>query len=371
MTDPRSLLERADRAVSGVPLYEDGLRRVLHRRDRRRRNQRIGALVTAGLIAVVFAALAVRWLPDGTTGTAGNPNPTSDPIGTILDSIAGPKNAVPPSVLIDLDGGDRQRLPRSFEGAFLFDVSPDGTQVAFSRDAAQETICCASPVNGYVAGLDGKDVRRITPDGIDALGLRWSPDGSMLVYQGLDASTTRLGDLFLIDVATGRVTQVTHLEQMWRKMMGRFLAPSFSADGTQILFNLPRRVGSWTAWDLWTVPVTGGEPTLLRRNAEGGAYSPDGGRLAYLSSPVRGDSSTVALQVVDVDGGKPRTLAEGLALVSPWWSPDGTMVAYVKDTTTYVVEVATGESRQVIRGAGYEDWVDNDTLIVGLADEIR
>ena len=370
MPDLNSLLERAHHAASRVPLPEEGLEHILRRRDRRRRNQRIGALATVGLIVVVFAALAVRWLPDRATGTAGNPSPTSDPIGTIPDSIAGPETADLATLLVDLGGGQPRPVPKTFEGGFQFDVSPDGTQVAFSRDP-ENTICCALDGDGYVANLDGTGIRQVTssPTGVDAWGLHWSPDGSMIVYQALDASVPQggIGDLFVIDVATGQVTQLTHLGYEWRKDWGRFLAPSFTPDGSKILFHLPR---SGLAWDLWTVPVTGGEPTLLRRNAEGGAYSPDGSSLAFLTSPVRGDLTTVALQVVDVEGGEPRTLAEGVALGSPWWSPDGTMVAYVKGTTTYVVDAA-GESQQVLRGAGYDDWVDNDTLIVFRADEIK
>ena len=371
MTDLNSLLERADRAASHVPLPEDGLEHVLRRHDRRRRNQRVGALATVGLIVVVFAALAVRWLPDGATRTAGNPRPTSDPIGTIPDSIAAPESVTPPTLLVDLDGGRPRPLPKAFEGGFQFDVSPDGTQVAFTRDA-ENTTCCGVDGDGYVANLDGTGIRQVTssPTSVDAWGLHWSPDGRLLAYQGLDASVPKggIGDLFVIDVATGQVAQVTHLDYEWRQDWGRFLAPSFTPDGSKILFHLPR---SGLAWDLWTVPVTGGEPTLLRRNAEGGAYSPDGGSLAFLTSPVRGDLTTVALQVIDAEGGEPRTLAEGVALGSPWWSPDGTMVAYVKDTTTYVVDVATGESHQILRGAGHEDWLDDDTLLVFRADEIR
>lgn len=55
MPDVRSVLERADHAVSNVPLPPGGLERLHHRRDRRRRNQRLAAGVVG--IAVFVAAV--------------------------------------------------------------------------------------------------------------------------------------------------------------------------------------------------------------------------------------------------------------------------------------------------------------------------
>lgn len=68
--------------------------------------------------------------------------------------------------------------------------------------------------------------------------IRWSPDGSRLVYQGLDATTFFIGHLFVIDRSTGATTQVTHLKQ--RENGWWFLSPSFGPDGETILFHLPR-----------------------------------------------------------------------------------------------------------------------------------
>ena len=46
-----------------------------------------------------------------------------------------------------------------------------------------------------------------------------------------------------------------------------YLAPIFSHDGRSVIFQLPRDPSSGTNWDLWSVPVTGGAPTQLVRNA--------------------------------------------------------------------------------------------------------
>jgi hypothetical protein len=95
MPELRSLLARADRAVSRMPLPSDGLERLQRRRDRKRRNQRIAAGVV-GLAVFVAAIVLVASSPFERTGTPAVPGPTA---GT------------GPSVAPDPDGGRRIGLP--------------------------------------------------------------------------------------------------------------------------------------------------------------------------------------------------------------------------------------------------------------------
>jgi hypothetical protein len=99
MSDLRSLLDRADRAVSRVPLADDGLEGLRNRRDHRRRNQRI----TAGVVGIAVFAAAI-WVvtsgaPSGPRRTPGGTSPTPAPTfpGRVgLIGIA-PKGATPSS----------------------------------------------------------------------------------------------------------------------------------------------------------------------------------------------------------------------------------------------------------------------------------
>src|SRR5918996_1237556 len=59
--------------------------------------------------------------------------------------------------------------------------------------------------------------------------------------------------------------------------------------GGSLYYTSPDRTS--TRWDLWSVPVAGGEPTLVVRNASMGVYAPDGQTLAYLDSPRGGWTS--------------------------------------------------------------------------------
>jgi Tol biopolymer transport system component len=342
MTEFRSILERTG---AKAPRLDLDLEHILRRRDRRRRNERLMAgVVGFGIFVAAVVVLGSEWqverLPAGAI-------PTSTPSIPIIVPLPEPTY-----VRLDLNGNATSPIPDAIDGAWHYDVSPDGMRVAFMRDALiPSDRCCDPPVGIYVADLDGTAMRQVSPRGIDAFSPRWSPDGTRLVYEGRDAVTSE-HDLFIVEVATGRVTRITHLEQI--ESEGWSLSPAFSPDGTGVLFQLPRRDGN--KWDLWNVPVTGGEPVLVRHDAASGEYSPDGQSLGY----VRGD----ALWVVGVDGRDARMLADGAGPAGLRWSPDGTKIAYATGLSIAVIDVATGESRQIAHGPPVVDWIDDTTLIV-------
>jgi Tol biopolymer transport system component len=103
--------------------------------------------------------------------------------------------------------------------------------------------------------------------------------------------------------------------------------------------------------------VTGGEPTLVRRAATLGDYSPDGTQIAFVEDGGWGD-----LFVAPTAGGKARKLASG-EIVVPRWSPDGTRVVYNDGSGgVYVVDVETGENELIVETDHLPAWVDDDTL---------
>jgi len=258
---------------------------------------------------------------------------------------------------VNLKTGAITRIPagKTTSGSFYV-VSPDHKKVAYNP-------CCSWETPALMANVDGTDVQKLTAGGLDGVGEAWSPDGSQLVYQQRDGSGDALGNLFLQNVATGRRTRVTNLgPKQWGWW---FTFPSFSSDGKSVLYQLPKGPlanGDNRNWNLWSVPVTGGKPTLVRRNAGWGGYSPNGRWLAYLS-PVRHDFTGGGLWIAGVHGGTPRALVRGGSLLWPRWSPNGTQIAYANGSDVYVADVATGSTRKVGRGAQPE-WLNNHTLIV-------
>ena len=136
-----------------------------------------------------------------------------------------------------------------------------------------------------------------------------------------------------------------------------------SPDGTTVLFHLPRGEGKTTVWDLWTVPIGGGEPTLLRKNAGYAQYASNGS-IVFLDHPVpfQGD----AIWIMDGDGSNARSLVEreGADFTWPRVSPDGTKVAYGHDGKVEWVDIESGQVTTTDRVSEEPAWFGNDTLIV-------
>lgn len=305
------------------------------------RNRRIG--VFAMVLALVAALVATYAITRGRTPEIPG-NVTTISIGA----------GAGPSKLIDLATGEVTPLPGAIAavGAY-YAVSPDGTKVAYNA-------CCSPPAPLLVANIDGTNAHILSKTGADAHGAHWSSDGSLIVYQQRDASTLRLGDLFVVGADGGNRTRLTNFDQTQRWGWW-FLFPSFAPDGQSVLFHLPRGDQHHPSWDLWSVPVAGGEPTIVRRNAGWGDYS-DGGALAYVSS-MGGDFTGDTLWIASSDGGAPTPVARG-QISWPRWSPDGTQISFQNGGSIWVLDVATGSTTRIAPGSNAE-WANDHTLIIG------
>jgi eukaryotic-like serine/threonine-protein kinase len=95
-----------------------------------------------------------------------------------------------------------------------------------------------------------------------------SPDGRLLTF--IRGSSTFLGpgDVYVKMLPSGEPVQLTH-DKLSK------LSPAFSVDGTRIVY------GTADPWDTWEVPVLGGEPHLMLRNASSLTWIEDGKRLLF------------------------------------------------------------------------------------------
>lgn len=317
------------------------------------RNKKISAFALAAAIVLV----AVVWI----VGIRGEEDTTipADESGTVA-SISGPFS-------LDLRTGEKTPLPEAIvpEGVgngvtVYYQASPDGTRIAYNTCQVGG---CSKADEMAVADIDGGDARSVRlPEGLNGYAPHWSPDGTKIVYQLRNGDGMDLGNLFVQDLSSGQTTQLTDLELSTAGWW--FMSPRFSPDGRSVIFHLARDSSSTTKFDIWSVPVTGGEPTLMLRNAFFAMVLPDGERIAFVK-PSGFDLSGDRISIADAEGSR-RTLVEAnVAIAFPTISPDGSGIAYQDGGSIYVVDVSTGESSKVADG-NYDNaaWLDNDTLIV-------
>lgn len=342
-----------DMVTGQKPPAPGALERQQRRQIRTARNNKLGAFAVTAVIAVVAVVSVVE--------LRGGESRTTPANGSTVPSVIGAR-----PFLLDLRTRDTRPVPAPLvpkgiaAGGFVnYSASPDGTAVAY--DTCLTFSCAGGRTDVMAVGnLDGTDVRRVPlPKGLNGYLPRWSPDGTELVYQQRDGARMEVGNLFLYDVASGRRTRLTDLgggESGWW-----FLSARFSPDGRTVIFHRPSRNGS--TWNVWSVPVTGGVPRIVLRNAAFPEYFPDGNRMAFIDPNV--SSPGGALEIADADGSR-HTLVEANSPDGIWWpaiSPDGTRIAYQDGHAIYVVNVSTGRSSAVANGDNAE-WLDDDTLIV-------
>jgi Tol biopolymer transport system component len=345
MPDLKEIFEMVKQQTNPDP---DSWQEQERRLRREARNRKTGSFALVAALVAGVTVVAVSWLGNG---GGGGTEPAADPTDSAqsLYTSGG-------FVMLDINTGERTGtgiVPASSS----IDVSPDVAKIVYIDDVDGADLV-------HVANLDGSDAQAFeTTEGAEGAG--WSPDGTKIVYQRPGAFA-RIGNLFILDVATGRTTRITDLERMSSGVW--WMAPTFSPDGETVLFTMPLKRGSTQRWHLWSVPVTGGEPTLVRRNAFAGDYSPDGASIAYSKAlDVDGDFELRDLYIARADGSDARKVIEG-SVAWARWSPDGTKLLF-DDGGLSILNIETGESRKILDGIGdMNDWVDDDTVILEIGE---
>jgi len=95
-----------------------------------------------------------------------------------------------------------------------------------------------------------------------------SPDGRLLTFIRGKGTFLTPGDVYVKMLPSGEPVQLTH-----DKLLK--LSPTFSPDGARIVY------GTADPWDTWEVPVLGGDPRLILRNASSLTWIGGGKRLLF------------------------------------------------------------------------------------------
>jgi gamma-glutamyltranspeptidase len=177
----------------------------------------------------------------------------------------------------------------------------------------------------WISGPDGRGGRPLSaPAQASERDPSWSPDGRSIAYA---ANTGRGFDILVAPADRGapRVLVSMDGDERW---------PSWTRDGRVVFSHRPHPIAPWR---LYVVPVAGGAPSPLFEDGapydeREGRVSPDGRRIAYISTREAQDDVDVWVAELPRDGaGRVRRTRmtetrgrEGF----PAWSPDGTRLAY-------------------------------------------
>ncbi|QSQ13549.1 Tol-Pal system beta propeller repeat protein TolB [Myxococcus landrumensis] len=152
------------------------------------------------------------------------------------------------------------------------------------------------------------------------------------------------------------------------------ILPSLSNDGAQVAYTSYRK----NRPDIW-VQHPGGEAKLVVSSgqmATGGAFSPDGKRLAY--SLAEGESAQIYVANADGSGAKAITDTPYGLNTSPTWSPDGKRIAFVSNRggspQIYIMGADGSGVRRLTFQGNYNqtpDWSPRGDLIVFTARDER
>jgi dipeptidyl aminopeptidase/acylaminoacyl peptidase len=166
--------------------------------------------------------------------------------------------------------------------------SPDGTRIAFDANGGGISVVHA----------DGTGTKRFAVR--SRFGFTWSPDGKRIAYSDREESSR----IHILEVASGASTT------LGASSFNRAGSLAWSPDGMTIAFDADK---------LHLIDVATGRVTELT-DGFAPVWSPDGARIAFLS---RGSLFTIGR-----DGGGRRRLAVGAAPAPASWSSDGGFLAY-------------------------------------------
>ena len=238
----------------------------------------------------------------------------------------------------------RIRIPTTLP--FGAQLSPDGSNLAFAATKDLWILPIQGSADPDVAGTP-KKLAVSLPEGvgIDRAGLAWSADGKWIAFNDFvpKKEVPYTSNIYVVSSKGGIPQKVSAAPVRGELTLAYRLAVSpngkqvaFTSMGNRELHIETISVQGGTAKRLTDIPST--EP----------AYSPDGRLIAYVSRRIYTTAGETdrsehpgGVWVVPAGGGTPVLVADVKSQANyPFWSPDGSMIAFTTDEAIWMVPVS-------------------------------
>lgn len=208
---------------------------------------------------------------------------------------------------------DVPRMANRFADEILLRVT--GTRGPFDTRIAFISTAGGRSKELWAMSFDGSGLRQLTRNQTINLSPRWSPDGREILFTSY---RDRRPKLYLMDLATGR-------DRVIAEGRGVTIGGAFSPDGARIAISREEAKGNS---DIVLLDRSGALIERLTTNDAidvSPSWAPDGRRLAYCSS----QSGSPQIYVLDLDSKRSRRIsAQGSYNTQPAWSPTGDRIAF-------------------------------------------
>lgn len=278
-----------------------------------------------------------RPLPSATD--SGSRPPVSDlaRLDVWLAYQGGPSGAQVDEVhLVRPDGTDDHRIEADVPGRHKHpDWSPDGTELAFDREADPDEV--------YVTDADGSRVRVVSGCGTsECLGVwepAWSPDGKRLAVSLFEGPFTPEGPsrfgIAVVEIETGEIDKI--IEHAAADGQDHFAR--WAPDGDRLVFWRARQGDTGVETAIFVVDADGEnlkQITSWDQLAGDPDWAPDGDLIVFATRPLVDFQSTGQSELFTMrpDGSRQKQLTAfgpaGPRAAHPRWTPDGTHVVYTR-----------------------------------------
>ena len=266
--------------------------------------------------SIAFSQAGSQIAVRGTNGTETILTPTGGNQGQPAFSPAGTKIAFVQGYhlwIMNANGSNAHAVPvtgNPYEGYPAW--SPNATKLAYINGSDGQI---------YTVPASGGSPTRVASGITQAADIRWSPDGTKILFGAVDSAGTHYRQIFTVSLRGSAITRVT-------SGGCDSIEPDWSPDGTQIAFSTSCFDGTG---NIGVMPASGGTatPVALLGNASAGypSWSPDGTEIVFAanegmgseqlweSSPANhGDGTHVSATQLTHDSGQPYNTA-------PSWQP--------------------------------------------------